>query len=128
MKSIILVIASVFILGLLSTNAQAVKNWNSSKSNTSTVVAPFDSGVIKNIQARIDRVRPNQLTEAKVREILKEFRITRPMSIVIEPKGNKVDVYILKTLADLPAARKALTGPKSLRKDYNEPKGSEPLK
>jgi len=41
-KSMMLVIASLLILGLSATNAQAQKNFNSSKSNTSTVSGTLD--------------------------------------------------------------------------------------
>ena len=126
----ILLIAGVLILGLLSTSAQATKDYNSSKSccpccYSINFVGPFDLGVITKILAEINRVGLNQLTEAKVQNILRSLRIDKDdiKKIILRRKGNKVvDVLLLADPTDLPAAQKALKAGKGQVKEKFPPR------
>lgn len=110
MKSVILVITSAFLFGLFATDTQAAEDYNSSRSNTSTAIADvdiIDQRTLDRVRTRIDQAG-SRINEVKVREILKEFGITRYTNIVLERKDNKVEIYILKNRTDLRDAKKAL--------------------
>lgn len=110
MKSVILVITSVFLFGLFATDTQAAEDYNSSRSNTSTAIADvdiIDQRTLDRVRTRIDQAG-SRINEVKVLEILKEFGITRYTNIVLERKDNKVEIYILKNRTDLRDAKKAL--------------------
>jgi len=107
-KNAMLIIASVLVLGLSATDAQATKNFNSSKSNTSTVVGVINSDTLHLIVADIDQIGARNITERDVRKILDKRGIKGVNKIVIQRKGNKVEVLMLEQAGDLPAAKIAL--------------------
>lgn len=120
-NKILLVIASLLILGLLSTRAQVAENYNSSKSNTATAVAPFDKNVVDSILREIDREGPG-ITEEGVKRILHYGKVEgfeRIKHIEIRRTGNRVEVLLLEDLADRPKAEKSL---KALEKKPIQPK------
>ncbi len=116
-KSAMLVIASVLILGLSATDAKAQKNFNSAKSNTSTVVAVTDSDTLSIIVNEIDRIGAGKITERDVRQIIGKRGIKGINKIIIQRKGNKVEVLMLEQRSDLSAAQKALKENIAIKED-----------
>ena len=106
-KSVILVIASVLILGLLSTNAQAGKNYNSSKSNTTTVAGQQHVSTLDRIRTDIEK-QGIGINEEGIQSILRKHGIKGIKKIVIQRMGNRVEVLLLSDLSDLPKARSAV--------------------
>lgn len=114
-KSVMLVIVSVSILGLSSTNAQQ-KNWNSSKSNTSSIA--YSPDVInkkkgQKIVADIDKL----VNINRIKQILRKNGIKGIKKIYIN-----VEVLLLTDPADKPWAQKALKkGKYTQKKNYTKP-------
>jgi hypothetical protein len=104
-KGVILVIASVLILGILSTTAQATKNYNSSKSNTSTIIGPVDPDTLGLIVKQIEQIGPERITERAVRKILDNHGVKGINHIEIQRRGPTVEVRILERQSDLPRAQ-----------------------
>ncbi len=129
MKGIILVIASVFILGMFATDAQAAKYYGSSKSNTTSIAAPSDISMatIRNMRAAIERQEKQGfgINEERLNSIARELGIPnwKRYRTVIEREKGKVRVLIFNP-GEKDAAQKALTGGVD-----DTPKGSgNPLK
>lgn len=117
-KSVILVFASVSILGLSSTNAPfPQKNFNSAKSNTSAI-AYSDDAINKKkgqkIVADIDKL----VNINRIKQILRKNGIKGIKKIYI-----KVEVLLLTNPADKARAQKALKkGKYTQKKNYTKPR------